>query len=199
MAEHMSHYFKMLIAEVAKLRIPAEIRDDILAKLEFLKTESLCDFDRRKPASALREVWKNVDRQMAQHGLYNQYRPSKTMWETIGMFVEIGMFRPAPTERVARTTGGTLTPDFSFSIPDLLNQIQRECRSISTPLERTRSEQSLRYLEEESRRPLPMRNQKEILATWKRIHPDLKKHAVLKKFEGEPMKTKLIDFIGGVR
>lgn len=195
----MSHYFEMLIAEVAKLGIGSEIRDDILAKLEFLKTESLCDFDRRKPASALREVWKNVDRQMTQHGLYDQYRPSKTMWETIGMFVEIGMFRPAPSVRIVRTSGGTLTPDYSLSIPDLLKQITRECKSISPPVARARSEQSLRYLEEESRRPLPMRNQKEILATWKRIHPDLKKHAVLKNFEGEPIKTKLIEFIGGVR
>ena len=195
MAERISRYFEMLILEVSRLGIPAVIRDDIIAKLEFLKVESVCEFDRRKPAAVLREVWKNVDRQMAQHGLYEQYRPSKTMWDTIGMFVEIGMFRPAPSTRVARTSNGSISNEFSLSIPDLLSQIAHECRNISVASTRARSEQSLRYLAEESRRPLPMRNQKEILATWKRIHPDLKRHAVLKNFEAEPIKNRLIDFL----
>jgi hypothetical protein len=96
---------------------------------------------------------------------------------------------------VTRKQEEAVTQDFSVSIPDLLKQISRECQSISVATTRARSEQSLKYLEEESRRPLPMRNQKEILATWKRIHPDLKRHAVLKKFEADPIKNKLIDFI----
>lgn len=197
MADQISRYFEALIQEVTKLEIPALIREDILLKLEFLKSESRCDFDRRKSAATLREVWKNVDRQMAQHGLYSQYRPSKEMWETIGMFVEIGIFRPAPTNRTRPGLDAVLPRNGSLSIPELFRHISSECQIISDDSARSNSEQSLKYLEEESRRPPPMRNQKEILATWKRIHPNLKKHAILRKFEAEPTKTKLIDFLRG--
>lgn len=195
MAELISMYFNALISEVNALAIPREYRDDMLAKLQFLRDQSLCDYDRRKPTSELREVWKNVDRAMAQHGLYERYKPSKKAWETIGMFVEIAQFRPTPSKKMAAPLPPS--PYGQMTVTQLLEAMNAACGDISFIKVRTAIRASLKYLEEESKKPVSARDLREIAETWRRIHPELKKRAILRPFEEEPMKSRLMDFLKG--
>lgn len=56
MGEQIFRCFDALIVEVNALPIRREIKDDIIGQLQFLRTESLADFDRRKATADLREV-----------------------------------------------------------------------------------------------------------------------------------------------
>lgn len=195
MAELISRYFDILMAEVNALPIPREYKDDMIEKLHFLKVQSLCDYDRRLPTAELREVWKNVDRAMNQHGLYERYTPSKKVWDTIGMFVEVGQFRPTPSKR--KPPEKLPSPYVGFNVSQLFEALGKECSGISFIKIRMPIKESLKFLEEEAKKPAHARNQTEIREAWKRIHPELKKRAILRPFEEEPMKGRLMEFLRG--
>ena len=186
MAEQVSRYFEILILEVKKLSLAREIRNDIIEKLLFLKQQSLCDFERRQSASELRQVWKNVDRQMNQHGIYDRFEPSKKLWETIGMFVEVAQFRPVANRDHSPLAYANVTRLF-----ETMSALGEQAKIRKSVLN------DLIYLREESKRPPAMRNLRQVQTTWKRIHSDLKKHSILKKFEAEPMKGRILEFLKG--
>jgi hypothetical protein len=195
MAELVYRCFERLMLEVNALPVLREVKDDIIGQLEFLRTQSLADTDRRKPTGDLREVWKNVDRQMDQHGLYDRFKPSKKLWDTIGMFVEVGQFKPLPMKREAAVQAPSKLK--SMNVTNLLKAMNDECSGIPFVKERMPLKLALDFLEEESEKPKFMRNQAEIRITWKRIHPELKKRKILNEFEEQPMKSKLLEFLKG--
>ena len=186
MAEQVSHYFEILIREVKKLALPSEIESDILQKLLFLKQQALCDFERRHSASELRLIWKNVDRQMNQHGIYDRFQPSRRLWETIGMFVEVAQFRPIANRNPSPLAYANVTRLFESMIA--------KCRTAKVGAAVIHD---LVYLKEESKLPLAMRNVRQVQMVWKRIHSDLKRHAILQDFENEPMKSRILEFLKG--
>ncbi len=195
MAELVYRCFERLLVEVNALPIRREVKDDMIRQLEFLRTQSLADFDRRKPTADLREVWKNVDREMSQHGLYDRYTPSKHVWDTIGMFVEVGQFRPVPAKPAPIVKPPSKL--IGMDVTNLLRSMNDECSGIPFVKERMPLKTTLTFLEDESTKPKYLRNQTEIRVAWKRIHPELKKRKVLDQFEEEPMKSKLIEFLKG--
>lgn len=195
MAELISKIFDVLMVEVNALPILREQKDSMIAKLNFLKLQSLCDIDRRKPTSELREVWKLVDHEMDRHGLYERYKPSKKVWDTIGMFVEVGVFK-API-RLKEPAPKPPSKYDNMDVPNLFRAINDECSGIPFIKARMPVKTALLYLEAEAKKPKYLRDQSEIRITWKRIHEELKKRGILKPFDYEPMKGKILDFLKG--
>lgn len=194
MAELISRCFEALIFEVNALPISREYKDAMIGKLDFLRTQSLCDFDRRKPAPVLREVWKEVDRDMSTHGLYDRYKPSKRVWETIGMFVEVGQFKPVALRSVALKKTDTQDP----SVAEIFELMRKDSGGVSSIKLKLHLKAGLTFLAEEAKKPLALRNQEAIRNTWKDLHPDLKARAILQPFETEPIKKRILEFLKGI-
>jgi hypothetical protein len=55
----------------------------------------------------------------------------------------------------------------------------------------------LTFLIEEAKKTPVLRNHSAILSTWKDLHPELKARAILKPFEAEPMKNRIMEFLRG--
>lgn len=193
MAELISRCFEALIFEVNALPILSEYKDQMIERLDFLRLQSLCDFDRRKPTSVLREVWKEVDRDMSTHGLYDCYKPSKRVWESIGMFVEVGQFKPVALKAVPLKT---TSPD--VSVAEIFELMRKDSTGVPSIKLKLHLKAGLTFLSEEAKKPLALRNQEAIRATWKDLHPDLKARAILQPFEKEPMKSRILEFLKGV-
>ena len=192
MAEQVSHYFEVLIREVKRLALSTEVESDILEKLLFLKQQSLCDFERRESTSELRLIWKNVDRQMSQHGIYDRFQPSRRLWETIGMFVEVAQFRPIANRDLS---SASQVKSLAYAnVSRLFEIMSAACRDSTV---RSSVAHDLIYLKEESKLPPAMRNTRQIQTVWKRVHSDLKRYSILKDFETEPMKGRLLEFLRG--
>ena len=190
MAELISRCFDALIFEVNALPIPREYKDAMIGKLNYLRTQSLCDFDRRHSTSALREVWKEVDRDMATHGLYDRYKPSRRVWDTIGMFVEVGQFKPVALKPVK-----VQSPYQDATVVEILEAMRKEAAGVPMIKIKLQLKAGLTFLIEEAKKKSDVRNHSAIVATWKDLHPDLKKSAILQPFEVEPVKSRILDFL----
>ncbi len=197
MAELISRCFEALIYEVNALPIPREYKDAMIGKLDFLRTQSLCDFDRRKPTAQLREVWKEVDRDMSTHGLYDLYKPSRRVWDTIGMFVEVGQFKPVASKPAPQTKGKTKSPFHDSTIIEIFETMRKDSSGVPSIKAKLKLKSGLTFLIDEAGKPAVLRNQDGIIATWKDLHPELKARAILKPFETEPMKSRVMDFLKG--
>ncbi len=197
MAELISRCFEALIYEVNALPIPREYKDAMIGKLDFLRTQSLCDFDRRKPTEQLREVWKEVDRDMATHGLYDLYKPSRRVWDTIGMFVEVGQFKPVASKPAPQVKGKTKSPFHDSTIIEIFETMRKDSSGVPSIKAKLKLKSGLTFLIDEAQKPVVLRNHDGIIATWKDLHPELKTRAILKPFEAEPMKTRVLDFLKG--
>jgi hypothetical protein len=201
MAELISRCFEALIFEVNALPIPREYKDAMIGKLDFLRTQSLCDFDRRKPTAQLREAWKEVDRDMATHGLYDRYKPSRRVWDTIGMFVEVGQFKPIAAKSAATdaATDAIKSKYHEASIIEIFELMRKDSSGVPSIKAKLKLKAGLTFLIDEATKPLALRNHDVIVATWRDIHAELKIRSILKPFESEPMKTRVLDFLKGDR
>lgn len=197
MAELISRCFEALIFEVNALPIPREYKDAMIGKLDFLRTQSLCDFDRRRPTSELREVWKEVDRDMATHGLYDLYKPSRRVWDTIGMFVEVAQFKPVATKPAPHTKAREKSLYQDSTIIEIFEVMRKDSSGVPSIKAKLKLKTGLSFLIDEAKKPAALRNHEGIVATWKDLHPELKTRAILKPFEAEPMKSRVLDFLKG--
>lgn len=195
MGEVVSAIFSALIFEVNALPVSRAKRDEILLRLEFLRTQSLCDTDRRKPVAQLREVWTEADKLMAAAGLYERYTPSKKIWDTVFMFVEVAQFRPTVVKRAPLEKPPS--PFSNSPAHEILAAMKREAAGVMDIRTKVRLKNELQFLEDQAKAPRNLRDQNAIKLKWKQIHEELKKRAILRPFEEEPMKSKLLEFLRG--
>ncbi len=195
---HACHGFDALIARAHNLGLPASFLYDVIANLNYLRAQSIADFDRRDKADRIRECWTNLENKTRGLRLFEPVRAKHDAWPAILKFVDVVdskyVPKPEPKPRVE-----SKDPYVSWSVETLLKDLLDRCNSMSVlPAEKRMLKLGLSYLKLEAERPRGRRNKEYIDEVWRIIWPLLHKNGVLEKYRASlVLKQKFVFFVRG--
>jgi hypothetical protein len=188
--QQLYEQFDLLVRDVNAL--PPTMKDqkeELLSKLWWLRTQSLCDVDHRAKQSELRECWGRIEYLFNETEFREVYPRPDSFWLSIHDFVGRGLFE-------IRTNRPS--PFANSNVVEMLSHMRNQVSNFGPmPKERRMLRQDLDWLIKQAMLPGYDRNQLEIKARWIRIHRYLTMFGLLRPFKAEPMQTKMMTFLKG--
>ena len=84
---HLSQKFDTLVDHVRRLQVAQSYRQALILKLEYLKTQSLCESDRRDNFRNIRDAWEALQREAMQVKAFDKFKRDQCFWNSLEVFV----------------------------------------------------------------------------------------------------------------
>ena len=131
-------HFDELIYDANALPVPRDSKENLIAALRYLRTQTLCDQDRRDKRANYKEAWERVEFHFKNLEFRNRFKKSDEFYEPIYKFVGYGKFEIRYVPPVPRAADPSRYAEWS---PE---QILAEMLSDSSGVGRPRDKISLR-------------------------------------------------------
>lgn len=182
-----SEAFGRMIKYTEKLHVPRLFKNDLIKKLDFLKTQSLCDADRRAKQSEIKEAWKALEEEAKVTDLFSVLRQDHQIWPAVLSFIKIADEKYVPPQVVKISRPQAENPYESWNAIDLFHFLRGEARfkrGISE-IDRQILVLGLNCLYGEAEKPKLHQDFQVIGEAWRAVKPILIKYKMLDRFEGE--------------
>jgi hypothetical protein len=194
-----------MIADARRLPAPIEKRDRLIQLLVYLRTETVCDNDRRKKSTDCHQMWKLIQDLMVEVQYKNHFRKPDTFYDPIVQFFGI----PKPEEKPLNSKGSRYEPLKKPTIQEIRQQykdwdvsklmelLYNDSEKVRSALDRIVLRACLKYLWEESKKSRMHHNNNDLKIIWKFINQFLRRNNLLEKFDDDPMRERIRFFIKG--
>lgn len=188
-------HFDQLIYDANALPVGRSIKEPLISALQYLRTQTLCDLDRRDQSTNYKEAWQTVEKHFKQLAFHEYFKKPEEFYDPIYRFVGVGAYevryaRPLPTPPRP-------SPFLNWTALQMLEEMVKESTGVGSPQEKMKLKKDLSFLVDQAKKTLANRHQSAIQVVWREIHPRLKSYALLRKFEAEPMRSRLMKFLKG--
>lgn len=179
---HLSQKFDTLIDHVRRLQVAQSYRQALILKLEYLKTQSLCESDRRDNFRNIRDAWEALQREAMQVKAFEKFKRDQSFWNSMEVFVGTS----APIIHKPPPPSPPRDPYEKWDASNLLKHLEIESgkKPVLEHAEWLALRIGLIYLhsQSESARMVQDRNRKNIQFVYESIRPLLIKSKLLDPF-----------------
>lgn len=96
---HPSQAFDRMIARCEKLAVPRSFKESLIHRLNYFKTQSLCDRDRKHDDRLIRERWAKMENETRGCGLFEEGRLDHSIWPEIISFIGVSDPKYVPEKK----------------------------------------------------------------------------------------------------
>ncbi|WP_374030011.1 hypothetical protein [Bdellovibrio bacteriovorus] len=151
-----------------------------MSALEYFKTQMLTDHDRRDSIHRIKNSWIDLERLLRGSNLFDSFRKDNLFWSSVE--AAVGVSQKAVFLDIKQQSQRTMTAEDFFC--EIANSTAHK---LSEGPEKKLLLFGLWVLALEARLARPFRSQTRIEMVYKYIHPHLKRHGILAKYEGDKM------------
>lgn len=198
---HPSEAFELLAARCEKLNVPRTFKDELVHRLNYFKTQSLCDRDRKHDDKLIRERWAQFENETRGCGLFEQARLDHTLWPEIISFIGISDPKYVPVKKwepPPRKFEAPRSPFEKWTAEDFFRHLKvKVSGSQAIPKsERQFLKIAVSYLFVETMIPRSNRNRDTamIKETWKLAWPLLNKFGFLDEYRKDTQLKSRVEF-----
>ncbi|WP_157684652.1 hypothetical protein [Bdellovibrio bacteriovorus] len=156
--------------------------------LRYFRTQTLCDEDRKDSDQKILASWSDFERTTKGAKVLASFRRDTHFWERIES--SIGVKRPQPVILP--------TPSKRIKVEDFFRDLSKDVCSMEHSTTKLVLMFALWLLESEATKAAPFRNRPRCERTYRIIHPLLKHHGFLQKYEADmSLKHDLQYFLNG--
>jgi hypothetical protein len=179
-----SKCFDLIIESVKRSAVVISFKSEILSALEYFKTQSLCDLDRRDQPFVMRARWRELENKTQGLGLFDELKKRDEIWRVVRCFV----FDAEPASLLVPRVEPPLVKEASkflnWTPEDFFEHLSKHAERTPT----FSSDESLAlshgilFLKASASLPKQKRDAKRIKQVWTAIHPLLKKLNLMDEF-----------------
>lgn len=173
---HNSHLFEELIDFVKRDEdLEQQTKIYLERALSYFRNQCLCDEDRRDPERTILEAWSDFERTTKGAKVLAPFRRDAQFWERIES--SVGVKRPKPMIEPS--------PPKRIKVEDFFRDLSKEVDAMEHSTTKLVLVFALWLLESEATKAAPFRNRPRCERTYRIIHPLLKHHGFLQKYESD--------------
>ncbi|MGE3263122.1 MAG: hypothetical protein AB7K68_15175 [Bacteriovoracia bacterium] len=198
---HASQAFDRMISSCEKLAVPRSFKENLVHRLNYFKTQSLCDRDRKHDEKLIRERWAEFESETRGCGLFEQARLDHAIWPEIISFIGVSDPKYVPEkkwEAPARKFEPPRSPFEKWTAEDFFRHLKSK---ISSSHDVPKNEKqflkiAVCYLFVETMIPRSNRGRDPatIKETWKLAWPLLNKYGFLDEYRKDTQLKSRVEF-----
>lgn len=198
---HPSQAFDRMIARCEKLAVPRTFKENLIHRLIYFKTQSLCDRDRKDEERLIKERWVEFESETRGCGLFEESRLDHTLWPEIISFIGVSDTKYVPEKKwepPPRKFEPPRSPFEKWTPTDFFRHLKEKIsgtQSISKN-ERQFLKITVSYLFVETMIPRSNRSRDPamIKEAWKFAWPLLNKHGLLDEYRRDTQLKSRVEF-----
>lgn len=175
---HVSKVCERLSGIAAKCDLPPSFAARLSSILEFLKSQSLCDLDRRRPRKEIAQAMLTMNGMIAKTTLDQQFRENVEEWRALEKFAQVPISVP---EVVSRTHSRPMSKYENKTPAEIMHMLHNESKKLKilTPVEKDLLEVGTLLLAMMFEKPKSQTLGVDFQYVWKKIQPLLRKQGCL--------------------
>lgn len=198
---HASQAFDRMIARCEKLAVPRSFKENLIHRLNYFKTQSLCDQDRKHDDRLIRERWAEFEKETRGCGLFEEARLDHSLWPEVISFVGVTDPKYVPEKKwepPPRNLEPPRSPFEKWTPTDFFRHLKTKIASSSSipKNERHFLKIAVSYLFVETMVPRSNSNRDPatVKETWKLAWPLLDKYKLLDEYRKDHQLKSRVEF-----